>query len=234
MYRFLEQEISQEFETVRIFKKTEQKEILLVRHRTSHALFVVRRYTGSAECYQALLGIKSDHLPRIYEAASENGRALVLEEYIEGDSVYEMLKDSCFSPHDTRMIALDVCRALYTLHEHKIVHRDVKPENIILRGNHAVLLDFDAARVIKEGESRDTRMLGTNGYAAPEQYGLSQTDGRTDIYALGVTINLMLTGTHPVVKLAGGRFRRIIAKCTMVQPDDRYNDIIHLMRTLAK
>ena len=56
--------------------------------------------------------------------------------------------------------------------------------------------------MIKEGGSRDTRVLGTTGYAAPEQDGISQTDGRADIYALGVTMNLMLTGTHPAVTTA--------------------------------
>lgn len=77
------------------------------------------------------------------------------------------------------------------------VHRDIKPENIILRGSQAVLIDFDAARLHKPEHEADTQILGTTGFAAPEQYGLSQSDIRTDIYSLGVLINVMLTGNTP-------------------------------------
>ena len=81
---------------------------------------------------------------------------------------------------------------------------DVKPENIILRGSEAVLIDFDAARLHKPEHEMDTQILGTTGFAAPEQYGLSQSDLRTDIYSVGILINVMLTGEHPSKKLAEG------------------------------
>lgn len=113
-----------------------------------------------------------------------------------------------------------------------IVHRDVKPENVILRGKEAVLIDFDASRIYKENMGEDTQVLGTTGFAAPEQYGLSQSDGRADIYALGVLLNIMLTGEHPSRKLAGGRMGRIVQRCTMVNPEKRYRNIIHLMEIL--
>ena len=90
-----------------------------------------------------------------------------------------------------------MCKALWVLHSLGAVHRDVKPENIILRGSEAVLIDFDAARLYKPEESGDTQVLGTTGFAAPEQYGLSQTDRRADIYAVGILMNVMLTGEHP-------------------------------------
>jgi len=74
--------------------------------------------------------------------------------------------------------------------------------------------------------------LGTTGYAAPEQYGMSQTDARTDIYALGVVINVMLTGEHPSRCLAKGHMGRVVRRCTMMNPRQRYRDVLHLMEDL--
>ena len=137
------------------------------------------------------------NLPVIYEVAQQDGDNLVLEEFIQGDTLGFLLQDALFSPEETKKIVRQVCRALWVLHSIGAVHRDVKPENIILRGDNAVLIDFDAARLYKPEETADTQILGTTGFAAPEQYGLSQTDQRTDIFAVGVLINVMLTGKHP-------------------------------------
>ena len=113
-----------------------------------------------------------------------------------------------------------------------IVLRDVKPENVILRGNEAVLIDFDASRVFKNEESRDTQVLGTTGYAAPEQYGIAQTDERADLYSLGVLLNILLTGKHPSRELAPGHLGRIVQKCTMVNPKKRFKNVLYLMEAL--
>lgn len=112
------------------------------------------------------------------------------------------------------------------------VHRDIKPENVILRGSEAVLIDFDASRIFKSENTSDTRVLGTTGYAAPEQYGIAQTDERADIYSLGVLLNIMLTGKHPSKELASGRLGRIVQKCTMVNPKKRYQNVLYLMEAL--
>jgi len=112
------------------------------------------------------------------------------------------------------------------------VHRDVKPENIILSGDRTVLIDFDSARVNKPEAEGDTRVLGTIGYAAPEQFGLAQSDCRTDIYAVGVLLNVMLTGEHPSKKLAAGHLGHVVSRCTMMDPNKRYRDIPHLLSEL--
>ena len=94
------------------------------------------------------------------------------------------------------------------------------------------MIDFDAARLHKPEHDNDTQVLGTTGFAAPEQYGLSQTDIRTDIYSLGVLINVMLTGKHPSKQLAEGRLGRIVERCTRVNPQRRYQSVLRLMQAL--
>ena len=156
----------------------------------------------------------------------------VLEEYIQGDSLAFLLAGACLTPAEARKITLQLCNALWVLHSMGAVHRDIKPENVIVRGSEAVLIDFDASRIFKSGTNQDTQILGTAGYAAPEQYGITQTDERADIYSLGVLLNIMLTGKHPSKELASGRLGRIVQKCTMVNPKKRYKSVLYLMEAL--
>ena len=215
-----------------MFKESPRGAVRLIRHRATGRRFVLRQFTGSAEVYQRLLGCTCPNLPAVFEAVSQGDRHIVLEEYIQGDNLGELLQSALCSPRETRDIALQICRALWTLHSMSAVHRDVKPENIILRGDNAVLIDFDAARLHKPEASADTQILGTVGFAAPEQYGLSQSDLRSDIYSLGVLINVMLTGEHPSKKLVEGRMGRVVQRCTQVNPAKRYQTILRLMEAI--
>ncbi|MBQ6197166.1 MAG: protein kinase [Lachnospiraceae bacterium] len=233
LYAFLQEEIHVHFDVLHTYKETEEKTIRLLRHRESGERFIFRDFTGTAETYRRLLSIECPYLPKIWEAAEEGGRVLVLEEYLTGNRLDGVIAEALLSEKDTRKIALDVCRALYVLHGLGIIHRDVKPENILLCEDRAVLLDLDASRTEKEDQKKDTATLGTAGYAAPEQFGISQTDGRADIYALGISMNLMLTGAHPSVRLADGRMGRIISRCIMTQPAKRYQTVKQLMEVLA-
>lgn len=192
----------------------------------------MRCCTGNLDVYQRLLEYSSPHLPKTLEVAQRGDDGLILEEYIEGDTLDYLLRGALFSAKETRAIVLQICQALWVLHSIPAVHRDVKPENIILRGNHAVLIDFDAARVHKPGQENDTQILGTTGFAAPEQYGLSQCDARADIYSIGVLINVMLTGAHPSKTLVAGKLGRVVERCTHVNPEKRYRDIRHLMASI--
>ena len=166
------------------------------------------------------------------EAAEQDGENLVIEEFIEGDNLGFLLEGALFTPKETRGIVKQLCQALWVLHSMAAVHRDIKPENVILHGSDAVLIDFDAARLHKPGAETDTQVLGTTGFAAPEQYGLSQSDTRTDIYSLGVLINVMLTGEHPSKRLAEGHMGRVVQHCTQVNPRKRYKDVLHLMEAV--
>ena len=232
-FDFLQQSIQARFTPVRTLKDTPAKQILLLRHTGTGALAVQRTFSGSAAVYQRLLRVDCPNLPHVLEAAESGGRVLVLEEFIPGDGLASLLEGGrTLAPNQAVRVARDVCGALWALHCLGIVHRDVKPANIILRGDTAVLIDLDAARQYDQSLQRDTQVLGTMGYASPEQFGLSQTDQRTDIYALGVTLNIMLTGAHPARALAPGRLGRVVQRCTMVSPEKRYPNVLRLMAAL--
>ncbi len=232
IYTWLSEILQKEYEPVRLMKESPRGNIRLIRHRASGRKFVLRRFRGNAGVYRKLLNFSCENLPQIYEVAEKNGENLILEEFVEGDTLGFLLQDTLFTEKETRQIVMEICRALWAVHSLGAVHRDVKPENIILCGSDAILIDFDAARIHNAENDGDTQILGTAGFAAPEQYGITQSDIRTDIYALGIVINIMLTGRHPSKKLAKGHLGRIVGRCTHVNPHKRYRDVLHLMRAL--
>ena len=224
--------IEADYETVKTIKNSERGCVSLLQNKQNGTRFIFRHYRGNGEVYRKLLGISCPNLPQIMETAERDGMVLVLEEYIQGDSLAYLLEGALFSNAEARRITLQLCNALWVLHKLGAVHRDIKPENVILRGSEAVLIDFDASRIFKSGTDQDTQVLGTMGYAAPEQYGIAQTDERADIYSLGVLLNIMLTGKHPSKELASGRLGRIVQKCTVVNPKKRYQSVLYLMEAL--
>ena len=232
IYQYLLSSIDAEYETVKTIKNSERGCVSLLQNKQNGTRLIFRHYRGNGEVYRKLLGISCPNLPQIMEVAESGGMVAVLEEYIQGDSLAFLLAGACLTPAQARKITLQLCNALWVLHSLGAVHRDIKPENVIIRGSQAVLIDFDASRIFKSEISHDTQILGTTGYAAPEQYGITQTDQRADIYSLGVLLNIMLTGKHPSRELASGRLGRIVQKCTMVNPEKRYKNVLYLMEAL--
>ena len=232
IYQYLLSSIDAEYETVKTIKNSERGCVSLLQNKRNGTRFIFRHYQGSGEVYRKLLSVSCRNLPKIMEAAEQDGMVAVLEEYIQGDSLAFLLAGACFTPAEARKITFQLCNALWVLHSLGAVHRDIKPENVIVRGSEAVLIDFDASRIFKNGTNQDTQILGTTGYAAPEQYGITQTDERTDIYSVGVLLNIMLTGKHPSKELAGGKLGHVVQKCTMINPKKRYQNVLHLMEVL--
>ena len=232
IYQYLLSSIDAEYETVKTIKNSERGCVSLLQNKQNGTRFIFRHYQGSGEVYRKLLSVSCPNLPKIMEAAEQNGMVAVLEEYIQGDSLAFLLAGACLTPAEARKITFQLCNALWVLHSLGAVHRDIKPENVIVRGSEAILIDYDASRIFKNGTNQDPQILGTTGYAAPEQYGITQTDERADIYSLGVLLNIMLTGKHPSKELASGRLGRIVQKCTMVNPKKRYKSVLYLMEAL--
>lgn len=232
LYESFWEAVTTEYDTLRVLKQSPRGTVSVVRHKKSDTRYVFRRYSGSGEVYRRLLPVLCPHLPQIMEAAEQDGQTAVLEEYVQGDTLAELLMGARLTEREARQVTMQLCQALHVLHSMGAVHRDVKPENVILRGSDAVLIDFDAARIYKDESESDTQVLGTTGFAAPEQYGIFQSDERADIFSLGVLLNIMLTGKHPSREMAAGKMGRIVRKCTMTAPEQRYQSARALMEVL--
>lgn len=232
LYESFWEAVTTEYDTLRVLKQSPRGTVSVVRHKKSGTRYVFRRYSGSGEVYRRLLPVLCPHLPQIMEAAEQDGQTAVLEEYVQGDTLAELLMGARLTEREARQVTMQLCQALHVLHSMGAVHRDFKPENVILRGSDAVLIDFDAARIYKDESESDTQVLGTTGFAAPEQYGIFQSDERADIFSLGVLLNIMLTGKHPSREMAAGKMGRIVRKCTMTAPEQRYQSARALMEVL--
>ena len=196
--------------------------VLHLRHKELGRDMVLRQLAYPVAAYTTLCDIACDHLPQVYDVVDTDDGQTVLEEYVEGITVADLAAGSRIHYCQAKKILRGVCHALSVLHQNGFVHRDVKPENVLVRqSDQAVLVDLNISRKVTQA-GRDTVIMGTVGYASPEQLGLTQSDARTDVYACGVLLNVMLTGKHPSEQLAGGRAGRIVRRCTAVNPDDRY------------
>ena len=125
---------------------------------------------------------------------------------------------------------------MYALHNSGIVHRDIKPDNIIIcDDNNVKIIDFDISKIYKSNQRSDTQTLGTVGFAAPEQFGMQQSDARTDLYSLAVLLNVLLTGEHPSVKMCENKkILKVMKKCLSINPDERYSTAEELYNVLNK
>lgn len=184
------------------------------------------RRTIYSECsvYDALKSARSDFIPMICSVEIADGKTVVCEEYIDG----KKLSDIDLTEKQAENVMIRLCSALEDIHKLGIVHRDIKPSNIMIGKDGKIkLIDFEAARFVKENSEKDTRYLGTEGFAPPEQYGFAQTDFRTDIYAAGQTMKILLGSFS-----AKPAYRRIIQRCTLLDPDMRYQSASELKRAL--
>ena len=188
-------------------------------------------------------------LPRIVDIIEKENVIYVVMDYIEGETLSSVLSKEGAQPQEVVIEwAKELCRVLDYLHTQNppIIYRDMKPANIMLQPNGNIkLIDFGIAREYKEQNLADTVSLGTKGYAAPEQFGgKGQTDARTDVYCLGVTLYHLLTGQNPCEppyeiypirywnpQLSSG-LEAIIQKCTQLNPEDRYQSCAELLYAL--
>ena len=154
-------------------------------------------------------------------------------DFVPGNTLESIMAARGRLPVDESVQAVqDVCEALADMHAHGMVHCDVAPSNVIIAADGAHLIDFGIAKFEFQKSSDDVARFGTWGFAAPEQYGIFQSDERADIFSLGVLLNIMLTGKHPSREMAAGKMGRIVRKCTMTAPEQRYQSARALMEVL--
>ena len=135
MYSWLTEKLRTEFEEVRLLKESPRGSVRLIRHNAGGKQFILRRFQGNGEVYHRLLGCSCRYLPLVYEAAEQDGENIVVEEFVQGDTLDFLLKEALFSPQETKQTVKQLCHGLWVLHSMAAVHRDIKPENVILRGN---------------------------------------------------------------------------------------------------
>lgn len=188
-------------------------------------------------------------IPKFYETIEDDEYFFEIREYFEGFTLDKLLKD--LGPRPAEKVAewgIQICDILSYLHGHNppVIHRDIKPSNIIATTSGELkIFDFGIARTYKKGQDRDEILLGTKGYAPPEQFGSGQTDARSDIYSLGITMQELLTGIDPkasdyVFQPARNNnseipkeLEKIIVKCVQTNPDKRYQSCQALKKDLT-
>lgn len=217
----------------------DHENIWLVRHAQTGKLYVRKELSDyNRGVYETLRRMNSCFFPKIYELTEEDGHLIVIEEYLDGETLeaYRMKKGR-LTMEEIQEPLEDVCSALMILHreEPPIIHRDIKPSNI-LKGADGKwkIIDFDTARHYDAQAQRDTTFLGTKAYAAPEQFGDLQTDVRTDIYAVGAMTNYLLTGASHKKQMYHGAAEEMIVKCTQFDPNRRYQNVESLLREIQK
>lgn len=214
--------------------------------------FLVRRKSDGlqavAKCYDRksfplkpdtflLRELKGEGLPEYYEEFSNDKILCIIRGYIDGTPLNSYAKEKTLTQAEILSIAGQLCDILEIMHSHRppVIHRDIKPENIIVRPDGRIaLIDFDLARTICPDSEADSVIFGTRGYAPPEQYGFEQTDQKADIYAFGVLLRWMMTGSiraNPNIQIDPA-IQQTIDRCTAFSPDDRFSDIAKVKASL--
>lgn len=222
----------EQYHLVHVMADKNDCRVLHLRHKALEKDLVLRQLPHTMPVYEMLCGVLCDHLPQVYDVIQTEDGCVVLEEYVDGIPLDQIMEHQPYRYREARRVMLGVCHALRVLHEGGFVHRDVKPENVLVcPDGRVILVDLNISRQVS-AVTKDTKIMGTVGYASPEQLGITQSDARTDIYAAGVLLNVMLTGQHPSVRMATGRAGRIVRRCTEVSPDRRYQSAQKLAAAL--
>ncbi|MDO4622694.1 MAG: protein kinase [Eubacteriales bacterium] len=218
---------------------SESHNIYIVQHLHSKKIFIKKILSVyNRAIYEYLKANPIAHTPRIYEIYEENHSLTIIEEYISGNTLEQILAGrTFFSNRQITDIAIQLCLLIQKLHActPPIIHRDIKPSNIILTpSGELFLLDFNAAKYFTDTKTADTILLGTKGYAAPEQYGFGVSTVQTDIYAIGMLLNDLTTCDAYVQSGQKNIFSPIISTCTRLDPNERYKDVSAILRILHK
>ncbi len=225
-------DILKTYSLVAVLSQKNDCKVLRLRNKNVDKELVLRSFPRCIDAYEKLWDARSRHLPEIYDVLDMDDGQIVLEEYIDGVTVAQVMETGSYRYAGARKVLQGVCAGLQILHQRGIVHRDVKPENVMIaRDGRVVLIDLNAARIDAPAE-KDTVVMGTVGYASPEQLGIASSDARTDVYAAGVLLNVMLTGKHPLEVFARGRAGRVVRKCTALHPDERYQSAEKMAKAL--
>lgn len=247
---YLPEDMQEHWTVYECLKESEDSSTFLVKETATGILCVLKwgrnRQTeflrNEMEIMEKMADRKLSGVPKAYRIFEENGEVYLVREYIEGMSLAQMvLQKGGISEAEICRISRKICQTAEQFQNpnEPMIHRDIKPENIVVTpGGEVVFIDFGTMRSYKKDGSRDTFVVGTRGTAAPEQYGYTQTDQRTDVYAIGQTMLYMVSESYEMNQLSecavSRRMKKIIEKACSFEPDKRYGDAAQLRRAVEK
>lgn len=247
---YLPEDMQEHWTVYECLKESEDSSTFLVKETVTGILCVLKwgrnRQTeflrNEMEIMKKMADRKLSGIPKAYRIFEENGEVYLVREYIEGMSLAQMvLQKGGISEAEICRISRKICQTAEQFQnpDEPMIHRDIKPENIVVTpGGEVVFIDFGTMRSYKKDGSRDTFVVGTRGTAAPEQYGYTQTDQRTDVYAIGQTMLYMVSESYEMNQLSecavSRRMKKIIEKACSFEPDKRYGDAAQLRRAVEK
>ena len=224
------------YKTIQVIKKSERAEIIFASVEGMDKPVIIKRLTeANPEIYRQVAKINSPHIPKIFYIEEQDGVLFVAEEYVDGRTLSAYLQEEQLTDVQKLELMMQLCDAMGVLHAciPPVIHRDIKPANILITNDGVLkIIDFDAARQYKgEKNTSDTRLLGTIEYAAPEQFGYSQTDLRSDIYSVGVVFSeIKISKDATFAK----DWKRLVDKCTSFDPENRYKNVAELKKDLLR
>lgn len=247
---YLPEDMQEHWTVYECLKESEDSSTFLVKETATGILCVLKWgrnrqaefLRNEMEIMEKMADRKLSGIPKTYRIFEENGEVYLVREYIEGMSLAQMvLQKGGISEAEICRISRKICQTAEQFQnpDEPMIHRDIKPENIVVTpGGEVVFIDFGTMRSYKKDGSRDTFVVGTRGTAAPEQYGYTQTDQRTDVYAIGQTMLYMVSESYEMNQLSecavSRRMKKIIEKVCSFEPDKRYGDAAQLRRAVEK
>ena len=231
--------LTHDYELMECFSEKENVRTLLAVKRGSGDSCVVKCYLKDCPLFdrsepETLRALRAAPMPRFLAEYRNEQMRCVLREYVPGETLSQLAKKQVFTEDEVIRIGAQLCDQLYVLHtmDPPVIHRDIKPQNVIIRPDGtAVLIDFGIARIHTEKET-DTVAFGTQGFAPPEQYGFSQTDARSDIYSLGILLHWLLHRDTMVSQNGRTALEKVISRCTLFDPANRFQDVEQVKRAL--
>ena len=247
---YLPEDMQEHWTVYECLKESEDSSTFLVKETATGILCVLKWgrnrqaefLRNEMEIMEKMADRKLSGIPKTYRIFEENGEVYLVRDYIEGMSLAQMvLQKGGISEAEICRISRKICQTAEQFQnpDEPMIHRDIKPENIVVTpGGEVVFIDFGTMRSYKKDGSRDTFVVGTRGTAAPEQYGYTQTDQRTDVYAIGQTMLYMVSESYEMNQLSecavSRRMKKIIEKACSFEPDKRYGDAAQLRRAVEK
>jgi serine/threonine-protein kinase len=240
------------YEILKVLGQGGMGKVYLTRNIKLGTLWAIKQVDKQASVAVDLLAepnimkqLKHPKLPRIFDILDTKTSIFIIVDYVEGESLNKVLtREGKISESVLVEWAKQICDVFIYLHEHHpnpIIYRDMKPSNLMKTPDGEIrVIDFGIAREYKKEAKTDTQVLGTAVYAAPEQRLGMQTDERSDIYSLGVTLYQLATGESPSAAILSRPIRKILPTCSegfeeilgkmlRQDPDERYQNARELL-----